>query len=94
MKKTIILGEPIGLEEFVAIARHHAQVEFSPEYCQRVEKSRALVETWVAEERVMYGEADIHYAWDFGASAQTPIYSVCDGTVLGNNLFCKYFHSL
>ena len=55
MKKTIILGEPIGLEEFVAIARHHAQVEFSPEYCQRVEKSRALVETWVAEERVMYG---------------------------------------
>lgn len=43
--------------------------------------SNATVTSFFMEERVIYGEADIHYAWDFGASAQTPIYSVCDGTV-------------
>ena len=32
-----------------------ATVEFSDEYCRRVEKSRELVEQWVSEEKVMYG---------------------------------------
>nr|WP_196590740.1 aromatic amino acid lyase [Pectinatus frisingensis] len=39
----------------VDVARFGAKVEFDDEYCSRVEKSRALVEKWVAEERVMYG---------------------------------------
>ena len=30
-------------------------MEFSPEYRERVNRSRALVEQWVEEERVMYG---------------------------------------
>ena len=34
------------------------------------------------EERIIYGEANIHSAWDFGAPAQTPVYSVCDGEVI------------
>ena len=34
------------------------------------------------EERIIYGEANIHSAWDFGASAQTPVYSVCNGEVI------------
>lgn len=55
MKETIQLGAPITLEDFVAVARFDAKVEFSPDYRTRVERSRALVERWVAEEKVMYG---------------------------------------
>ena len=33
------------------------------------------------EERFINGEYDIHPAWDFYAEDQTPVYSVCDGTV-------------
>lgn len=51
----IVLGSPITLEDFVAVARFGAKVEFSPAYCERVDRSRTLVERWVAEEKVMYG---------------------------------------
>lgn len=51
----IILGGHLTLENFVDIARYKAEVEFSPEYCTRVKKSRELVEKWVDEEKVMYG---------------------------------------
>lgn len=53
--KNIILGNPITLEDFIAVVRYGARVEFSDEYCLRVKKSRELVEKWVAEEKVMYG---------------------------------------
>ena len=53
--KALILGEPITLEDFVSVARFGRKVEFSPEYAARVDRSRALVERWVEEERVMYG---------------------------------------
>lgn len=33
------------------------------------------------EERVVYGEYNVHGAWDFSSSNETPVYSVCDGTV-------------
>ena len=54
-KKTIVLGEPVTMEQFIAVCREGAQVEFSDDYCQRVRKSRQLVERWVDEEKVMYG---------------------------------------
>ena len=54
-EEKIILGGYLSLEEFVEIARYKTQVEFSPEYCERVRKSRELVEKWVEEEKVMYG---------------------------------------
>ena len=54
-KNVLVLGEPITLEDFVSVARFGRKVEFSPEYIQRVNRSRALVEQWVEEERVMYG---------------------------------------
>ncbi len=54
-KKVVTLGGKINLEDFIAVSRFHAQVEFSQEYCDRVRKSRELVEKWVDEERVMYG---------------------------------------
>lgn len=53
--KKMVLGDPITLEDFVAAARFGAKVEFSPAYRERVNRSRTLVEGWVAEERVMYG---------------------------------------
>jgi histidine ammonia-lyase len=53
--KALILGEPITLEDFVSVARFGRKVRFSPEYAARVDRSRALVERWVEEERVMYG---------------------------------------
>jgi len=54
-KSVLVLGEPITLEDFVSVARFGRKVEFSPEYIERVDRSRALVEKWVEEERVMYG---------------------------------------
>lgn len=51
----MVLGGNIHLEEFVKAARFGAQIEFSPEYKKRVEKSRDLVEKWIQEGRVMYG---------------------------------------
>lgn len=39
----------------MAVARFGAQIEFSQDYTQRVNHSRALVERWVEEGRVMYG---------------------------------------
>lgn len=53
--RKVELGNPICLEDFVAVARYGAEVTFSEEYCARVRKSRKLVEKWVEEERVMYG---------------------------------------
>lgn len=53
--KTVRLGRPIDLDTFMAVVRGHARVEFSAEYKKRVDASRALVEKWVDEEKVMYG---------------------------------------
>lgn len=53
--RQVELGAHISLEEFTAVARYGAKVVFSEEYCARVKKSRALVEKWVEEGRVMYG---------------------------------------
>lgn len=43
--------------------------------------SNSTITSFFMEERVVYGEEDIHYAWDLASSAQTPVYSVCDGVV-------------
>ncbi|WP_326709920.1 histidine ammonia-lyase [Streptomyces sp. NBC_01474] len=52
----VTLGEElITLEEFVAVARHGARIEFDATYVDRVRKSRALVERFLAENRLVYG---------------------------------------
>ncbi|MBB6217303.1 histidine ammonia-lyase [Anaerosolibacter carboniphilus] len=51
----VVLGNKISIEEFVAVARHGAKVEFSDAYAQRVKNSRNLVEKWIKEGRIMYG---------------------------------------
>ncbi|OGO78841.1 MAG: histidine ammonia-lyase [Clostridiales bacterium GWB2_37_7] len=50
-----ILGSRISIEEFIAVARYGAKVEFSEDYIARVIKSRRLVEKWTDEDRIMYG---------------------------------------
>ena len=52
---TLVLGSKIRLPEFISVARRGAKVSFSQDYCARVEKSRALVERWIEEGRIMYG---------------------------------------
>ncbi|WP_242960965.1 HAL/PAL/TAL family ammonia-lyase [Clostridium peptidivorans] len=51
----VVLGNKINIEEFVAVARFGAKVEFSEVYYEKVKKSRNLVEKWIEEGRVMYG---------------------------------------
>ncbi|WP_181444394.1 histidine ammonia-lyase [Bacillus sp. 03113] len=53
--KKVTLGGPLTIEEFIAVARFGADIEFSDDYCNRVKKSRQLVENWIKEDRVMYG---------------------------------------
>ncbi len=53
--KKVTLGDSISLEEFIAVARFGALVEFSEGYIQRVERSSQLVEKWIEEGKVMYG---------------------------------------
>jgi histidine ammonia-lyase len=53
--KEVQLGGTLSLEQFMSVVRGHAKVTFSPEYIQRVNECRTLVEKWVAEKRVMYG---------------------------------------
>ena len=52
---SVELGGTATLEALVAVARHKKEVIFSDAYCERVNRSRALVEKWIREGRVMYG---------------------------------------
>ena len=51
----VVLDGRINIDEFVAVARYGAKVEFSEAYNARVMKSRGLVEKWIKEGRIMYG---------------------------------------
>lgn len=66
--RTVVLGEHLDLDSFVAIARHNTKISISDDYKNRVCKSRDLVEKWVDEERVMYG-----ITTGFGALSTTSI---------------------
>ena len=39
------------------------------------------VTSFFNEQRVIYGETNVHGGWDLAVPAQTPVYSVCSGTV-------------
>lgn len=46
-----------------------------------VDFSKVTVTSIFMEQRVVFGEEDIHTAWDLAGANQTPVYSVCDGTI-------------
>ena len=45
----------IELEQFMAVVRFGAELEFAPGFCERVRKNRRLVERFLEEERPVYG---------------------------------------
>lgn len=51
----VILGGKNTLEQVVAVARYHAEVEFSEEYKNRVNKCREYVEKFSREGKAIYG---------------------------------------
>lgn len=53
--KKVVLGNRLKLEEFVAVARFNAEVEFSFHYQDRVVKSRRLLEQQMEKGEIMYG---------------------------------------
>ena len=53
---TILIDKPdLTIEEVVSVARDRARVEVSTAAMERMARSRALVERWVAEDRIIYG---------------------------------------
>ena len=66
---TLLIDKPdLQIEEVVAVARDRVPVDVSDQAVDRIVKSRALVERWVAEERVIYG-----ITTGFGALSDTRI---------------------
>jgi len=79
--KQVILGKgDITIEELMAVARYDAEVVFSPAYCDRVNRSRAVIERFLAEERVIYGVTT-----GFGSNVTRNI-SVQDAATLQKNI--------
>lgn len=46
-----------------------------------IDFSKVYVTSFFKEQRIIMGTAGVHAAWDLAASANTPVYSVCDGKV-------------
>lgn len=47
-----------------------------------IDFSKTNITSFFMEERIVFGEYNVHNAWDFQAPPQTDVYSVCDGTVV------------
>lgn len=47
-----------------------------------IDFSKATVTSFFMEERVVFGESDVHSAWDLAADNNTPVKATCDGTVI------------
>ena len=46
-----------------------------------IEFKKTTITSYFGQERVVFDEYDIHYAWDFATSAKTPVYSIGEGIV-------------
>ena len=46
-----------------------------------IDFSSSTLTSFFMQERIIYGKANVHKAWDIANQAQTPVYSVCDGVV-------------
>ncbi|MBW2442187.1 MAG: histidine ammonia-lyase [Deltaproteobacteria bacterium] len=66
---SVLIDKPdLQIDEVAAVARDRVAVDVSDQAVERIAKSRALVERWVAEERVIYG-----ITTGFGALSDTRI---------------------
>ena len=68
MQPILIDKEKLTLDEVVAIARKNGPVESAEKGGLRVEKTRALIDDWVREKKVIYG-----ITTGFGALCNVPI---------------------
>lgn len=55
IRKVVLQDDTVTLEEFAAVARYHARVVPGDAFMARIDKSRALVERFLDEERPVYG---------------------------------------
>lgn len=85
--KTLV-GNSMGLDEFMDIVRGQNQIAFTEEFEARVRKSRALVERWVEQGRVMYG-----ITTGFGANSNRTI-SKEDAGKLQRNIIISHSTSV
>lgn len=46
-----------------------------------IDFSKSTITSYYGEERIVFGNADIHFAWDLAAPSKTPVYSIGDGKV-------------
>ena len=63
-----VTGDPLAIDDVIAVARGRAKVELAASVAARMEPSRGVVEAAVREDRVMYG-----ITTGFGALANTRI---------------------
>ncbi len=68
MEKIFIDKPDLTIEDVVRIARQRVMVDITPETGLRIQRSRALVEKWVAEDKIIYG-----ITTGFGALSHTRI---------------------
>ncbi|MDD4188226.1 MAG: M23 family metallopeptidase [Bacilli bacterium] len=59
---------------------HSDEYPFKP-FNAPVKFEDTIITSYYGEERIVYDRFNIHYAWDFAAPAETPVYSIGDGIV-------------
>lgn len=56
-------------------------VDMNKPFNSPLEFSNLNVTSFFMQERIVYGEFDVHGGWDFSSPSETPVYSICDGIV-------------
>lgn len=56
-------------------------VEQNKPFVSPIDFSKVTVTSFFMEERIVFGESDVHSAWDLAAGNKTPVKAVCDGEV-------------
>lgn len=51
----LLIDRNMNIEDFVNVCRYNKKVEFSDNYCKRVNRASNLVAKWTEEERTIYG---------------------------------------
>ncbi len=60
-------------EEYLVVSEGHFNFPLAT--------SSFTITSFFNEQRIIYGEIDTHSGWDLAVPSQTPVYSVCSGTV-------------
>ena len=55
LKEVCVDDGRLSLKEFIAVAKYHARLSFSEGFCERVKKSRNMIDRFLEENRAIYG---------------------------------------